>query len=392
MKSMTSIVKKNFLSELRDIDWDFVERPGARGLEDIHWYPARFVGEIPSILIGYFSEPGQLVLDPFCGSGTTLVEALRLGRSAAGVELNPIAAMMSRAKVEYVEPSELRNLTNLFLQSIEASGPLFSNSKAVSNSHLPHSPQNKNWYHEKTLAELSLIRSRIGALEVGPFKTIANVCFSAILRASCSQEKHWGYICDNVMPRKLVYKNAVQLFGTKLRAFTLKKNELTMILQQQFQERDWPPVRVWEADCRVKLAELSDSSVDLIVTSPPYFNVTDYAKSQRLTFLWDEMSPFELVRAKEIGARSKRFNPKSYNQYIEDMTICLEHLVRVLKRGRYMCLVLGQSPNHKSYIRAIRGILKKNGLALVQQIRRNIPQKRSLSPRLFTESILIVRK
>ena len=386
---MASIVKRNYLSELKKIDWDFVDRLGSRGLEGIHWYPARFVGEIPSILIGYFSEPGQVVLDPFCGSGTTLVEALRLGRNSLGIEINPVAAMMSRTKTEYIDPTELTNLTDLFLDLINSHGALFS-SRAVPA--LPNLEENRAWYHERTLVELAFIKSKIDALKDGVFKDVANVCFSSILKTCCSQDKHWGYVCDNVKPRRLVRKKAIQLFTARLGLFTAKKNEFMLAVQNELKSKKWPSTRVLEADCREKLAELRTSSIDLIVTSPPYYNVTDYAKSQRLTFLWDEILPLETVRAKEIGARSMRFNSNAFKRYIADMSVCLRHMIRVLKRDSYLCLVLGQSSNYQPYIPVLRRFLRKQNVVLAQQIRRSIPKKRSLSPRLFTESILVMRK
>lgn len=86
---MDSIIKRDFDYELEQIDWDFVGERGPDSYVSFHWYPARFVPQIPSILIGYFSERGDTVLDPFCGSGTTLLEAFRLDRRPVGIDLHP---------------------------------------------------------------------------------------------------------------------------------------------------------------------------------------------------------------------------------------------------------------------------------------------------------------
>lgn len=64
---------------------------GARAREGHHkaWYWGNFVPQIPFQLISRYTNPGDWVLDPFCGSGTTLLESLKLGRNSLGIELNP---------------------------------------------------------------------------------------------------------------------------------------------------------------------------------------------------------------------------------------------------------------------------------------------------------------
>ena len=64
----------------------------------LHPYPAKFIPHIPRELIRAYSEVGDTVWDPMCGSGTALVEASIAGRAAIGGDLNPIAVLTSRAK------------------------------------------------------------------------------------------------------------------------------------------------------------------------------------------------------------------------------------------------------------------------------------------------------
>src|SRR5688572_125646 len=71
------------------VDWDFAGEYSESLFSSIHWHPSRFASQIPATLIGLLSLPGESVLDPFVGSGTTLVEAQRLNRPSIGVDLNP---------------------------------------------------------------------------------------------------------------------------------------------------------------------------------------------------------------------------------------------------------------------------------------------------------------
>src|ERR1700694_5597231 len=83
---------------LREIDWDFPTSGSQSSFSSLHWHPCRYPSQVPAVVIGTLSSPGETVLDPFVGSGTTAVEAQRLGRRCIGVEISPIAVLMARSK------------------------------------------------------------------------------------------------------------------------------------------------------------------------------------------------------------------------------------------------------------------------------------------------------
>jgi len=85
--------------ELNSVDWSFTDRRNGHAVEAIHPYPAKFIPDIPRALLSALHVPnGTAVLDLFCGSGTTLTEAQRLGLPSVGIDLNPIACLISRVK------------------------------------------------------------------------------------------------------------------------------------------------------------------------------------------------------------------------------------------------------------------------------------------------------
>src|SRR2546426_501078 len=102
------MLSPHLISRLRKIDWDFAGSQSESPFSAIHWHPARFASQLPTTLIGLLSEPGQMVLDPFAGSGTTLVEAQRLSRRSIGIDLSPIACMIARAKTLALPASEIK--------------------------------------------------------------------------------------------------------------------------------------------------------------------------------------------------------------------------------------------------------------------------------------------
>lgn len=73
-------------------------------------YPARFSPVFVRNVISALSEPGDLILDPFMGSGTTLVEALAQGRSAIGADISSLATFVAQAKTTRITAPEAKNL------------------------------------------------------------------------------------------------------------------------------------------------------------------------------------------------------------------------------------------------------------------------------------------
>lgn len=79
----------------------------------IHPYPAKFIPELPREIISKCTKERNIVLDPFCGSGTTLLEACIAGRKSIGIDSNPIATLISRAKTTALTEAELQTIETI---------------------------------------------------------------------------------------------------------------------------------------------------------------------------------------------------------------------------------------------------------------------------------------
>ena len=108
---------ETIVDRLRRMDWDFENEDTTDLTHDIHPYTAKFIPQIPRQLILYFSIPGERVWDPFSGSGTTAVEALRLNRSVICTDKNPLASIIGRTKVTPLS-EEVRKELHKLLDSI----------------------------------------------------------------------------------------------------------------------------------------------------------------------------------------------------------------------------------------------------------------------------------
>lgn len=387
---MRSIAKQNYLSELKEIDWDFTGEKGSDGLAGYHWYPARYVPQLPGVLMNYFSEPGDTVLDPFCGSGTTLVEAFRFGRKAVGIDLNPIAILMSKAKLIPFDEEGVRS----YAEAIATKADEFLRDWGPNEVRLsvPNYDENAKWYHSDTLRELASIWTAIQKHSDNPFFIVGLAAFSAILRHCSSQDKHWGWICDNVRPKRLIYRPTLVRFKGKLLEYLMAAKQLsTEASELQEIKIQSSEIMVYHGDCREVLSNFSQGEFDLAVTSPPYFNMTDYNRSQRLSFLWFQFD-LEAVKAKEIGARYKRHRTNALTEYLQAMRDSFSLIAKVLKSGGFCCVVIGESPRHEPFLGELDLIYRESGLAFVDSLSRSIPKQRSLSPTLYEERIIILRK
>jgi len=257
---------------------------------------------------------------------------------------------------------------------------------------VPNLEGNISWYHPTTLTELAAIWARLNEDLDSEYYCVGVTAFSAILRFCCSQEKHWGWICDNVKPKEFLYKNALVCFANKLSEYERAAEDLHSEVTDLQEKLVLPSeIKVIEGDCAQKLLDFEDESFDLIVTSPPYYNMTDYVKSQRLSNLWLAIDT-NTIKKDEIGARFRRRNQDPLGGYLASMELAFSGIIRVLKREKFCCLVIGESPHHGSYLDKFESLCSQIGLDLCDSMARNIAIERSLVPSIKTEKILIMKK
>jgi 16S rRNA G966 N2-methylase RsmD len=387
-------------NSLRSIDWDFGNLTN-EGLNSLHWYPATFVSAIPGSIIPLLSKENDLVIDTFCGTSVTGYEAIRLGRRYIGIDNNPIAVLISKAKLMFPDRDSLLQPFESFIND-----PFISRSKK--NEH-PNELILKKWYHSDTYYELNSLLSILTSIESPTIRIPALAVFSSILKKTCSQGKHWGWVCDNVIPKpeEIIYKNAIDIFNKSLNNYCDSvEATLSDIKHRNIDNRRKEIRSKWEVKCAdtiQALEKMDFNSIDLIVTSPPYNGVADYVKAQRLSFLWFDKSiteiegysydDFEGLRRRETGARSKRYNQNSYTEFINYMKLYIEISNEKLKKGKYFVLILGDSKARNQTIDFVDEYATSNGFSKEYEFSRQIREsRRRLMAKVKNEQIKVYKK
>jgi len=371
------------ITRLGRIDWDFPRAGTVKGsIQSIHWFPGNFIAQIPAALIQILSRPGEMVFDPFAGSGTTGVEAVRLGRNAIISDRLSVSSLIADAKLTLIT----YGMDAKTLGEIKAALTFdqLCRSNEYGSKHEGSDPALIDWYSADTLAQLRFLWRLIETLPIRPRK-VHSAVFSDILfqcastggsvtRTGKKRRHHWGWVADNVVPKEPIEHNAIELF----------RSRLNTIPTDEFPFRSGPPpISIIQQDAR-SLA-LRDGVVDLIVTSPPYIGMIDYTHANRLLYAWMGWS-LQTERQAEIGARFRRARKNVVADYMADMRAARGEISRVLRPGSYCAIILGQSKRFPGTVDAVFSDFGKVMKLVWGPTPRN-PSRRRVSERAAGEPI-----
>ncbi|MCJ7561453.1 MAG: site-specific DNA-methyltransferase, partial [Thermoplasmata archaeon] len=120
MSSQSSSDPSDFHGFPRPVDLSnefrkYIGRQVSYATHGIHKYPAKFIPQIPRFCIESFSDAEDVVLDPFMGSGTTLLESYILGRESYGIDIHPLARMIAKVKTTPIDPTHLSRVAEKLL-------------------------------------------------------------------------------------------------------------------------------------------------------------------------------------------------------------------------------------------------------------------------------------
>ena len=359
------------------LDWNFSSSDNRQSIHSLHPYPAKFIPEIPRALLEkYPPENGSRVFDPFCGSGTTLVEAQKAGFRSVGVDLNPIACLISKVKT-----SPLPIGLNAKAEMI-ANISLGLETECVADK----IPNVNHWF--KADIQKRIQQLRIAILSYGEEHTDAlNLALSSIMVRISNQESDTRYaaIQKDVTPEKvdLLFIQAAK-----------------KVSEHAPSNKQLPDSKIIEGNILTTASSNIGDDIGLVITSPPYPNAYEYWLYHKYRMYWLDKDPQE-VKKNEIGARAHYFkrNHATIDDFGQQMTSVLKLLSQSCRKNAKICFVVGRSIIHKkAYDNAelIRESAKKAGLHHLETFERKIKSQRksfNLShASIKTESIVILKK
>lgn len=328
--------RDDVVRRLNDVDWDFpkARTPGG-SVHALHWFPGNFIPQIPAHLIQLLSLPGELVLDPFCGSGTTGAEAYKLGRRSRQSDVCRAGIQVAEGKLALLAMPDFGQQCGRIFNELYFEG--------LARREWDGHPELCEWLERDTLRQLNFLWSVISDNADGLLRAVLELLFSDVLFACASthgsrtrsggvRRHHWGWIADNVKPRTQRWHNAIRMFKDRMvLAIDIARTEGCHEKSEAVVQRE----AAAELTCE-------DGIVDLVVTSPPYLGVIDYALANRLSYLWMGWNVNE-DRKRELGSRRSRDQKRAREIYLKGVASCVDRIVAVMRPEGYCAVVVGAS-------------------------------------------------
>jgi hypothetical protein len=269
-------------------------------------YSAGFSAEwVQSVIREPHSNSSLRVLDPFAGSGTTLLAAQQLGVESRGLEAHPFVSRITDAKLCWQsDADEFRSLAKKVVASAKKMTTQLDEYPKLIHECFDHA----------TLASLDQLRKAMIKVDDGrPAARLVWLTLAAILR-KCSHAgtAQWQYI----LPKKSKSAPQEPFAAFNLQVKTIYRDMLN------FAERDCAAAELIRGDART-CAEIPDRWANLVITSPPYPNNYDYADATRL-----EMSFFrELLGWSELQSKVRRHLVRSCSQHVPEKDVNLAEVL-----------------------------------------------------------------
>ena len=358
----------------RDESWDFADL-GMKDTQDsthfFHHWTAKFIPQIPRRVIETYAGPGDVILDPFMGCGTTLVEAARLGHDSWGTDINPLAVKIARAKTARIDDTAVTDLISWLDDA--ARDPERHRARSARLF-----PGGEDWFRDDVARSIRAVLNRTRALddatrnfvEVGLsdlLKGVSNARMDRTIptlpdRPSYEDKKHYYRVVDN-RTREI---NSFSRLRSQLRRMQAALAAFHSEARGQAEPIPHDARDLTSLNRRAQLA----------VTSPPYWSAQNYQKMHMLSF---HLLRLQEPGSAEIGRRAR--------DYLPDMDAVLRQLARLLD-GHFV-LVIGESRDgiHEE----VRAQCEAHGMRLVDTFRRRLINQAFFAKAVKNEFVYVFR-
>ena len=378
----------------KDETWDFVKADTKEYTHCLHNYPAMMIPQIVRKLLNQYGTPNGWVFDPYCGTGTSLVEASMFGMNGVGCDINPLVRLIATTKTTSISLQVLKHhVTKLrsFIQQVDHPGDMpFAPIPDVLNL--------EYWFSKEVTRRLSFLRGCINAIEDEPVRNFFWVAFSETVR-ECSYTRNGEFKLYR-MPAQKMETFKPDVFGTFQDKLTRNQAGLEVYLSKR------KDVEIFVSSKNTANRELPETQpskgFDLVITSPPYGDsqtTVAYGQFSRLSADWIGLDDSRKVDRISMGGSKKKsrlcdspvdpaiaeiraVDTKRASQveaFYIDLERSISSVVPLLAKYSTICYVVGNRrvkgvtlPTDEFIISAFG----KHGFSHKETIVRNIPNKR----------------
>jgi DNA methylase len=384
-------------------DWTFAHLKRVEtlwGPHGYHRYPAKFIPQLVHRIIEVYSAPGDLVGDPFLGSATTGIEALRMGRRFWGSDISQVALLISRAKCIPICPQDLA-------EAWKQVDSQLNKVPRVGRRHL--TPEEKEAITAIDIVPTTSIEERLGCWFPAQYRESLAGIFRQIL-VETEGDLRIFFLCgfSNILKRCSIWlsgstksqKDVCKVPGDPVEEFRRQIRDMikrNRCYWDDLVQHGLQPAELIDQCCirgeDARQLTLPDATLDLVVTSPPYAICYEYKEIHQLTQLWFEhysiLSPADsgevwigskgvshrtlseasscntgstladaalaelsLLAAGNIARRVKR-EVRALHYYFQDMHAVLQEMARVIVPGKRLVLIIGERDATNSFVEVL---------------------------------------
>jgi DNA methylase len=356
-----------------DLSWserDLPERERTRHVHRLHPYLGKFIPQVVEVLLSRYVRRGGRVLDPFAGSGTTLVQGLESGYDAVGADIAAFNCLLMEVKTRrydlFALESEVRDVVRR-VEAMDGEGP-------VPTGYV------EEWFAPRAAADLLAFRELVDRYEH------ADVLRLVLTRAARSARLTTHFDLD--FPRE---PQRDQYWCHKHKRFCRPIDRAEHFLRRYAVDtlsriKEFSRVRAKGREAVVihgdsREAPL-DGRFDGVLTSPPYPGLIDYHEQHRYAY---ELLGLEDLRGLELGAGAEGTSAAALARYVQGIAAVLCHAKRALRARAPVVIVVNDRRN------LYPEILERAGLRLEQRLRRHVNRRTGRRAGEFFEDVLIAR-
>ncbi|MGO4929514.1 hypothetical protein ACTQ5J_13080 [Fundicoccus sp. Sow4_F4] len=243
-----------------------------------HKYPGKFIPQIPEWAIRtYLNGSGKFVLDPFSGSGTSLVQTLIQNHNGYGIDIDPLSCLISKVKSTPLESEVFLDISDWILSKKDNCIPKF----------YPKTNNLNHWFTDDAIHKLRIIRTLIDLIpnefsmysEIEDYYDAFIIAFSSIIRrvSNADNQSQKTYVSGTKIKKPAeVFSLFAKQLGLYFEGFRL----LEKTSSENYE------VKIFKSDGSPDFSTIIPNQVDLIVTSPPYIKSIDYVYNQMVELFW----------------------------------------------------------------------------------------------------------